>query len=187
MFNVLTARKAIVAKEQVQRCKSDVANEMWLTLLLLLSSTFTTILLLLPKPAKTLDVRCSVQIVVLGDIGRSPRMQYHALSLAKHGGIVQLIGYNGGTISAVDLPKLIRYIETPPLPELVAHKNVTVVPLSVVPSWLQTSNKLLFLLLAPIKVLLQTVFLWQALSYSTTASRWMLVQVNHSGYVALLY
>jgi beta-1,4-mannosyltransferase len=37
----------------------------------------------------------SVQIVVLGDIGRSPRMQYHALSIAKHGGRVDLIGYQG--------------------------------------------------------------------------------------------
>jgi beta-1,4-mannosyltransferase len=36
-----------------------------------------------------------VQIVVLGDIGRSPRMQYHALSIAKHGGKVFLIGYRG--------------------------------------------------------------------------------------------
>ncbi|OJD17105.1 hypothetical protein ACJ73_08825, partial [Blastomyces percursus] len=35
----------------------------------------------------------SVHIVVLGDIGRSPRMQYHALSFAKHGGIVSVIGY----------------------------------------------------------------------------------------------
>ena len=37
----------------------------------------------------------TVQIVVLGDIGRSPRMQYHALSIAKHGGRVFLIGYQG--------------------------------------------------------------------------------------------
>jgi hypothetical protein len=38
----------------------------------------------------------TVQIVVLGDIGRSPRMQYHALSIAKHGGKVFLVGYRGG-------------------------------------------------------------------------------------------
>lgn len=37
----------------------------------------------------------SVQVLVLGDIGRSPRMQYHALSIAKHGASVQLIGYHG--------------------------------------------------------------------------------------------
>jgi beta-1,4-mannosyltransferase len=41
------------------------------------------------KPGRT------IQIVVLGDIGRSPRMQYHAISIAKHGGRVYLIGYEG--------------------------------------------------------------------------------------------
>lgn len=57
------------------------------------------IMLLLPSrqikhsPASKESVR--VQVLVLGDIGRSPRMQYHALSIAKHGGKVDLIGYNG--------------------------------------------------------------------------------------------
>ena len=36
-----------------------------------------------------------VAVVVLGDIGRSPRMQYHSLSLSKHGFIVKFIGYSG--------------------------------------------------------------------------------------------
>lgn len=40
----------------------------------------------------------TVQVVVLGDIGRSPRMQYHAASVARHGGYVQLIGYLGTLI-----------------------------------------------------------------------------------------
>jgi hypothetical protein len=34
-------------------------------------------------------------VVVLGDIGRSPRMQYHALSLLQHGYSVDIIGYSG--------------------------------------------------------------------------------------------
>ncbi|XP_060028409.1 chitobiosyldiphosphodolichol beta-mannosyltransferase isoform X2 [Erinaceus europaeus] len=34
-----------------------------------------------------------VAVVVLGDVGRSPRMQYHALSLASHGFFVTLLGY----------------------------------------------------------------------------------------------
>ncbi|XP_040829315.1 chitobiosyldiphosphodolichol beta-mannosyltransferase isoform X1 [Ochotona curzoniae] len=34
-----------------------------------------------------------VVVVVLGDVGRSPRMQYHALSLAKHGFSVTLLGF----------------------------------------------------------------------------------------------
>jgi len=40
----------------------------------------------------------SVQVVVLGDIGRSPRMQYHAISLAKCGFRVDLVGF-AGTLS----------------------------------------------------------------------------------------
>lgn len=36
-----------------------------------------------------------VVVVVLGDIGRSPRMQYHTLSLLEHGHSVTLIGYAG--------------------------------------------------------------------------------------------
>ena len=39
--------------------------------------------------------RKKVAIVVLGDIGRSPRMQYHALSLARHSYGVKLVGYPG--------------------------------------------------------------------------------------------
>uniref|UniRef100_A0A8C3KMV5 Chitobiosyldiphosphodolichol beta-mannosyltransferase n=1 Tax=Calidris pygmaea TaxID=425635 RepID=A0A8C3KMV5_9CHAR len=34
-----------------------------------------------------------VCVTVLGDLGRSPRMQYHALSLARHGRGVDLLGY----------------------------------------------------------------------------------------------
>ena len=34
-------------------------------------------------------------VVVLGDVGRSPRMQYHALSLVEKGHFVTLVGYDG--------------------------------------------------------------------------------------------
>ncbi|XP_072464333.1 chitobiosyldiphosphodolichol beta-mannosyltransferase isoform X1 [Notamacropus eugenii] len=37
----------------------------------------------------------SVCVVVVGDVGRSPRMQYHALSLARRGFDVTLLGYSG--------------------------------------------------------------------------------------------
>ncbi|XP_061191292.1 chitobiosyldiphosphodolichol beta-mannosyltransferase-like isoform X1 [Saccostrea echinata] len=39
----------------------------------------------------------SVCIVVLGDIGRSPRMQYHASSFAAEGFSVDIVGYGGST------------------------------------------------------------------------------------------
>lgn len=34
-------------------------------------------------------------VLVLGDIGHSPRMCYHASSLASHGVNVELVGYSG--------------------------------------------------------------------------------------------
>lgn len=94
-----------------------------LTFCLVVSTLFSVVLLTLPKEyeaykdrplkvtskdgkkinAKSEDAQNlpvwkqgkTVQVVVLGDIGRSPRMQYHALSIAKHGGRVFLIGYQG--------------------------------------------------------------------------------------------
>jgi beta-1,4-mannosyltransferase len=48
-------------------------------------------------PAGSPEGGVSVHVLVLGDIGRSPRMTYHALSIAKHGGKVNLIGYLGRT------------------------------------------------------------------------------------------
>ena len=42
-----------------------------------------------------LNVSKNVTIVVLGDIGRSPRMQYHALSFAQNGWTVDFVGYDG--------------------------------------------------------------------------------------------
>lgn len=44
-----------------------------------------------------------VVVIVLGDIGRSPRMQYHALSLLENGHQVSLIGYSGEEL----IPQLI--------------------------------------------------------------------------------
>ena len=48
------------------------------------------------KPGRT------VHVVVLGDIGRSPRMQYHAISIGKHGGRVFLFGYTGWLTSEIN-------------------------------------------------------------------------------------
>ena len=43
----------------------------------------------------TIRPRPIVQVVVLGDIGRSPRIRCHAISLADAGCQVDLIGYVG--------------------------------------------------------------------------------------------
>ncbi|KXL42647.1 glycosyltransferase family 33 protein [Acidomyces richmondensis BFW] len=105
-----------------------------------------------------LECPASVQVVVLGDIGRSPRMQYHALSIARHGGTVDLVGY----------------VESDINPDVRAHRLINVVPL--VPSPFQTGNRLLFLLYGPLKVLWQFQTLYHALGYRTKATKWMLVQ-----------
>ncbi|KAF2625206.1 glycosyltransferase family 33 protein [Macroventuria anomochaeta] len=102
----------------------------------------------------------TVQIVVLGDIGRSPRMQYHALSIAKHGGRVFLIGYQESEIH----------------PDIVSNPLIEVVPLVPAPAFLLSSSKLLFPILAPLKVLWQVRSLYRALCYRTQPGRWMLVQ-----------
>lgn len=54
--------------------------------------------------------RKSAKVVVLGDIGRSPRMQYHALSLANNGLKVNIIGY----------------VESKPLTEILENSNITI-------------------------------------------------------------
>jgi beta-1,4-mannosyltransferase len=45
--------------------------------------------------AKAAAARGHALVVVAGDVGRSPRMQYHALSLAGEGRAVTLVGYAG--------------------------------------------------------------------------------------------
>lgn len=45
-----------------------------------------------PRPRPELR---SVAVLVLGDIGRSPRMMYHTESLAKNGFMTYLVGYGG--------------------------------------------------------------------------------------------
>lgn len=80
------------------------AFEQLLLLAVVISTLVSIVLLLLPASydrkkhsrREDGDRGIRVQILVLGDIGRSPRMQYHALSVAKHGGYVDLIGYHGG-------------------------------------------------------------------------------------------
>lgn len=58
------------------------------------------------------EQKTTVQILVLGDIGRSPRMQYHALSIAKYGGQVDIIGYHGELRRAEIWHSLMNYSNT---------------------------------------------------------------------------
>src|SRR5690606_24849046 len=95
------------------------------TVILLAVPTFILLLLVLIKrllsiKRKSVNAR-SAFIVVLGDLGRSPRMNYHCLSLTKLGYSVKLVGYN----------------ETKQLDSISTNPNVNIVPLSVYPKLLQ--------------------------------------------------
>ncbi|ETI53800.1 hypothetical protein F443_03305 [Phytophthora nicotianae P1569] len=83
-------------------------------------------------------------VMVLGDVGRSPRMQYHALSLARMSPSqrVTLLGYAGENC----------------VPDVARQSNIEL--LTFTPH-LQRLPRKLFLLLAPVKVLLQLLqLLW---------------------------
>ncbi|NXG02062.1 ALG1 mannosyltransferase, partial [Sakesphorus luctuosus] len=55
-----------------------------------------------------------VCVAVLGDVGRSPRMQYHALALARHGREVSLLGY----------------LQSRPHPDVLRSAHIRMVPLT---------------------------------------------------------
>ncbi|TVY35158.1 Chitobiosyldiphosphodolichol beta-mannosyltransferase [Lachnellula subtilissima] len=146
--------------------------EIILTLAVLASTTLTILLLLWPSryvnhsPPKVVssasavdEPKISVQVLVLGDIGRSPRMQYHAMSIAKHGGRVDVIGYQ----------------ESTPHPGLLDNPLITIVPLPPPPPILR-SKSLPFILTGPLKVIWQIWSLFQILSYRIKPARWLLVQ-----------
>uniref|UniRef100_A0A7G3AAA2 Putative beta14 mannosyltransferase n=1 Tax=Lutzomyia longipalpis TaxID=7200 RepID=A0A7G3AAA2_LUTLO len=65
-----------------------------------------------------MSVRKRVCVVVLGDIGRSPRMQYHVKSLLEHNFTVDLVGY----------------VETPPLAQITASDQVKIHELNPFPN-----------------------------------------------------
>ncbi|OBT50629.1 hypothetical protein VE04_08153 [Pseudogymnoascus sp. 24MN13] len=151
--------------------------QLLLTIVLVASSALTTLLLCLPtqyrrgsprkatdKPADAskLEPEISVQVLVLGDIGRSPRMQYHAISIAKHGGRVDVIGYQESALH----------------PGLVDNPLITIVPLAPPPSILSSLQKsgVPFIIIGPLKVLWQIWTLFHVLGYKAKPSRWLLVQ-----------
>ncbi|KAG8422498.1 mannosyltransferase [Metarhizium acridum] len=61
-----------------------------------------------------------IQILVLGDIGRSPRMQYHAISVAKHGRKIDIVAYK----------------ETARHPDLIGNDRVSMYALAPQPEWI---------------------------------------------------
>ncbi|XP_059058027.1 chitobiosyldiphosphodolichol beta-mannosyltransferase [Achroia grisella] len=89
--------------------------------------------------------RKSAKVVVLGDIGRSPRMQYHALSLANSGLKVNIIAY----------------VDSEPLAEILENHNISITKLK--PLVLERGPKLLQYAL---KALWQSISLLIALFFT---------------------
>ena len=75
-----------------------------------------------PRPAPTAagEKPARVQVVVLGDFGRSPRMQYHALSLADSLG------------ADVDV---VAYVGSEPRREVAVHPNIRMALIPPPPAW----------------------------------------------------
>ncbi|XP_014209476.2 chitobiosyldiphosphodolichol beta-mannosyltransferase-like [Copidosoma floridanum] len=103
--------------------------------------------LILKKRARTRRV-C---IVVLGDLGRSPRMQYHAISFAKEGYNVELVGYSGSQ----------------PHHELRDNANVKIHYLQSPPNW---NDRVTKLLAYAIKVIWQSVNLLYVLFFKCSST-----------------
>jgi len=135
-----------------------------LPFLVLISTLISFCLLLLPSQHGTKTkkskgkIKIRIQVLVLGDIGRSPRMQYHALSIARHGGLVDLIGY---------LDKTTLH------PDIISNASIQIYPISSPPAFLQAGNGWAIMVL---KALFQAWGLMIVLGYRTEPAKWLLVQ-----------
>jgi hypothetical protein len=59
--------------------------------------------------ASSISSSFHVVVIVLGDLGRSPRMQYHANSLLAEGHFVSLVGYTGEVNNHLKKPHPMLY------------------------------------------------------------------------------
>ncbi|KAL8174833.1 UNVERIFIED_CONTAM: mannosyltransferase [Gekko kuhli] len=98
------------------------------------------LLVLLWRRARPTGSEGRAAVVVLGDLGRSPRMQYHALSLARRGFHVAFVGYAG----------------TKPHNDLLHNENIRIVHIPEHKTW--QAGPRVFQYIA--KVIMQTVLLF---------------------------
>jgi len=103
--------------------------------------------------------KTSVFIVVLGDVARSPRMNYHSLSLVKLGYQVSIIGYAES--------KQLREIET--------NQKIKVIPLREFPNHLKVGPQVLQYAMKALYLSLGLLF---TLARQKKSPRFILVQVS---------
>lgn len=106
------------------------------TAILLLAFTATLLLFFFLHVSQRKSRRHSATVLVLGDIGRSPRMMYHSESLARHGWETFVIGYG----------------DTPPIPSLLTEPRVRLLHIASPPGSLLA---LPWVLRAPIRTVYQ--------------------------------
>ncbi len=105
----------------------------YVLLILLLSLVAIAALIVVCSLRSTRHRPKRASVIVLGDIGRSPRMCNHAVSLADEGWSVDLIGY----------------AESTPSQRVLQHPRIRIRPIS--PGWrLPKRPKILYILLAPL-------------------------------------
>lgn len=93
----LVLRQRVHVYKQVAASRRVYTNKMGFVVVLfeMLLAIVTIILIFFIAWCRYRKKEKSVCIVVLGDIGRSPRMQYHAISFTKEGYTVEILGYPG--------------------------------------------------------------------------------------------
>ncbi|POY71615.1 hypothetical protein BMF94_5308 [Rhodotorula taiwanensis] len=104
--------------------------------------------------------RKSVALVVLGDIGRSPRMLYHADSFARHGFETRIVAHRGSS----------------PPQSLTENARVRFDYLETPLAWVSKLPRPLFLLFAPLKIVLGAVGLYRTLIGLRPAPAYLFVQ-----------
>lgn len=133
-------------------------------LILQLLATATFLLLtwrIFKKSYRKTPALRTVAILVLGDIGRSPRMMYHAESFARNEYETFLIGYRGASEGHVPSQFVSEYAAgSKPSPTLRSLPHIRFLYLSEPPSLI---NRLPFIAAAPIKIVHQVATILVAL------------------------
>ncbi|KAK0417818.1 hypothetical protein QR680_013229 [Steinernema hermaphroditum] len=106
-------------------------------------------------------------LVVVGDVGHSPRMNYHAISLAEHGMNVEIVGY----------------MDSNPHQKIRDHPRIRIIPLRPPPKWFATVKPTVAL---GLKVVWTAFCLLWALMCQTTWNLSMVMIQNPPGIPGLI-